>query len=141
MKNIYKLLTLVFLYFLQYNCYSQQLVLKTSDVHKLAENKEQFINQPLKKLLNEIKPEIKTANPLNSELSFVFGFRWTTLTQQRKREGSITDRVTLLVYVKQFIQWNWNERPIGNEIAWTQQDSYKYGDLTVIDIEVILPKD
>ncbi|RKR10058.1 hypothetical protein C8C83_1726 [Flavobacterium sp. 90] len=138
MKNTLKFI--IILLSLCYNTYGQQMVQKTDDVYRLEDNKDQFINKPLKDLLKQIKPEIKTANPLKSEVSFVFGFRWTTLVQQRKREGSIADRVTLLVYVKQFIQWNWNEKTIGNEIAWTQQDLNKYGDLIVIDIEVVYPK-
>lgn len=135
--NIFYVITFLYCY----SVTSQQLVQNISDIYKLKDNEGLFINKPLQVLLKEINPEIKTANPLNSELSFVFGFRWTTLAQQRKREGSVADRVTLLVNVKDFIEWNWNERPVGNEIEWTKEDSNKYGNLIVTDIEVLFPKD
>ncbi|KIA99185.1 hypothetical protein OA93_06020 [Flavobacterium sp. KMS] len=116
---------------------AQQLVHSTSQVYLLEQNKERFINKPLKDLLKVIKPEIKTAHVFNSDNSSLFGFRFTTLAQQRKREGTIDDRVTLLVYVKEFIEWDWEEKPKGNEILWTQKDAEKYGDLIVTYIGVV----
>lgn len=136
MKTILKIS--ITLFFLSYhNIYSQQLVQNISDVYKLEESKHQFINIPLKDLLEEIKPEIKTATVFNSETSFLFCFRFTTLEQQRKREGNISDRVSLFVYVKEFIPWNWAEKPKGSELNWTPNDAKKYADFIIVGIGVI----
>ena len=43
------------------SCFSQQLVKKQADARLIVEQKDRFINKPLKDLLKEIKPEIKYA--------------------------------------------------------------------------------
>jgi hypothetical protein len=96
---------------------AQQLVQNTSQVYLLKDNEELFINKPLKNLLKEIKPEIKTAHVFNDENSSFFGFRFTTLAQQRKNEGAIVDRVTLL--------------------KWTPNDAQKFADYIVTHIAVV----
>ncbi|KIA99183.1 hypothetical protein OA93_06010 [Flavobacterium sp. KMS] len=116
---------------------AQQLVHNTSQVYLLEQNKERFINKPLKDLLKEIKPEIKTATVLNSQNSFVFCFRFTTIEKQRKKEGTIEDRVSLFVQVKEFIPWNWDERPKGTEFNWTPNDAQKFADFIVVRIGVV----
>jgi hypothetical protein len=60
MKNtLIILVSLVLL--INFSCKAQQLVQTKGDVQKLNINEQEFINKPLKKLLNEIKPKIKTA--------------------------------------------------------------------------------
>lgn len=136
MNNILK--TSAVLYFvLQCNIYSQPLVQNITDIHRLKENEDLFINQPLKKILNEIKPDIKTATVFNSEMSFLICFRFTTLEQQKKREGNISDRVSLFVYVKDPILWNWNERTKGKELDRTVNDVLKYSDIIVRNISIV----
>ncbi|KIA99184.1 hypothetical protein OA93_06015 [Flavobacterium sp. KMS] len=114
----------------------QQLVCNTSQVYLLEQNEELFINKRLKDLLKEIKPEIKTAHVFNNETSSLFGFRFTTLAQQKIGEGAIQDRVTLFVQVKEFIPWNWDGRPKGSEFNWTPNDAQKFADFIVLDIGV-----
>ncbi|KIA99186.1 hypothetical protein OA93_06025 [Flavobacterium sp. KMS] len=136
MKDILKIFVIVG-FFIQNNSYAQQLVQNTSQVYLLKDNEELFINKPLKDLLKEIKPEIKTAAVFNNEASSLFGFRFTTLAQQRKNEGAIEDRVTLLVFVREFVLWNREERPKGAELNWTPNDAQKFADFIVLDIEVV----
>lgn len=139
MKNILKTSALVFL-FLTVSCNAQQMVLTTKDAFKLKENQQQFINKPLKYLLKEIKPEIKSAYGANEEGHSFFGFRFRTLEQRKKNEGSKEDRVSLYVYVKEApIDWDFDKRPKGKEYEWTKEDIEKYGNLTVIRIKVIQP--
>jgi hypothetical protein len=38
------------------------MVQTTADLYKLKTNEQQFVDKPLKFLLNQIKPEIKTAD-------------------------------------------------------------------------------
>jgi hypothetical protein len=113
------------------------MVQTPNDAHKLKTNEQQFINRPLKYLLNEIKPEIKTAGASNEVGHQFFSFRFRTLEQLKKNEGSYEDKVSLYVYVKESIAWKWEQRPKGKELEWTKEDIEKYGDLIVIRIKVI----
>lgn len=136
MRKYIKILIILCLLW-QNNNYAQQLVQKISDIYKLEENKNLFINQPLKKLLDEIKPNIKTATVFNSETSFLICFRFTSLEQQKRREGNISDRVSLFVYVKDPILWNWHERPKGKELDWTDNDVQRLSDIIIKNISVV----
>lgn len=135
MKNIIKTFAILFL-LLSYSCKAQQMVQTTKDVSKLKTNEQQFINKPLKNLLKEIKPEIKTADATNDN-PYYFSFKFRTLEQRKKNEGSKEDAVSLFVYVKTPIDWKYEERPKGKELIWTKEDVEKYGNLTVVAIKVI----
>jgi hypothetical protein len=138
MKNILRIFALLFI--LSNNCCkAQEIVQTTTDAYKLKINEQQFINKPLKNLLKEIKPEIKTAGASNEEGHQFFSFRFRTLEQHKKNEGSYEDRVSVYVYVKEPIDWKWEKRPKGKELVWTKEDAEKYGNLTVIRIKVISP--
>lgn len=136
MKNTLKIFALL-IFISSYSC-KAQLVQTTEDMYKLKENEQQFINKPLKDLLKEIKPEIKTANGINDN-PFFFSFRFRTLEQQKKDEGSNEDSVALYVYVKEAFDWKWEERPKGKEMIWTKKDAQKYQNLIVVRIKVINP--
>ncbi|AYN05056.1 hypothetical protein [Flavobacterium sp. 140616W15] len=135
MKNIIKTFAILFL-LLSYSCKAQQMVQNTKDVSKLKTDEQQFINKPLKNLLKEIKPEIKTADATNDN-PYYFSFKFRTLEQRKKNEGSKEDAVSLFVYVKTPIDWKYEERPKGKELMWTKEDVEKYGNLTVVAIKVI----
>ncbi|WP_343589347.1 hypothetical protein [Flavobacterium sp.] len=132
MKTIIKLFTMLFVMQIGY---SQQLVQNISDIHRLKDNEAVFINKPLKDLLKEIKPEIKIVYPSNDP-SF-FDFMFITLEQLRKDEGTISENVALFVYVKDFIDWNWENRPKGKEPVWTKADAEKYGNMIVTRISIV----
>ncbi|PWA05279.1 hypothetical protein DB891_17185 [Flavobacterium laiguense] len=59
MKNILKTFAILFL-FANNSCKAQQMVQTTKDVYLLKTNDQQFLNKPLKNLLREIKPNIKS---------------------------------------------------------------------------------
>jgi hypothetical protein len=136
MKNILRTFALLFI-LLNHSCSAQQMVQTTKDVYLLKTSEEQFINKPLKNLLKEIKPAIKTAGASNEEGHQFFSFRFRTLEQHKKNEGSYEDRVSLYVYVKDPIDWKWEKRPRGKELEWTKEDIDKYGNLIVVRIKVI----
>jgi hypothetical protein len=137
MKNTLKIFALL-LILLNFSCKAQQMVQTTKDVYKLKTNEQLFINKPLKDLLKEIKPEIKTGYASNED-TFFFIFKFITHEQQKKNEGSYEDRVSLYVYVKDPIDWKWEKRPKEIGLSWTKEDAEKYGNLTVIRIKVISP--
>ena len=140
MKTLLKISAIVFL-LINYSC-KAQMVQTTKDVYLLKANEQQFINKPLKDLLNEIKPKIRTGSASNEGGNQYFSFKFRTVEQGKKNEGHWEDRVSLYVYVKEPIDWKWGKRPKGNELLWTKEDAEKYGNLTVVRIKVInLPKD
>jgi hypothetical protein len=135
MKNVIRILVIL-LVTITTSCKAQQMVQTTADVYKLQLNEQQFINKPLKILLKEIKPQIKTADATNDN-PYYFSFKFRTLEQRRNNEGSIQDKVSLYVYVNNPIDWKYEQRPKGRELDWTSSEIEKYGDLTVIRIKVI----
>ena len=132
MKTIMKLFTILFVMQMGY---SQQLVQNINDMYRLKDNETQFINKPLKDLLKEIKPEIKIAFPNNEPPSFIFMF--LTSEQLRRHEGTTAENVALFVYVKDFIDWKWENRPKGKEPVWTKEDAEKYGNMIVTGISIV----
>lgn len=131
MKNISTIFTVLYL-LLQNGTHAQQMVQNINDINVLKDNEQQLINQPLKNLLKELKPEIKIAFAYNDPP--LFEFRFITSDQRRKKEGN---RLSLFVYVQDVIDWKWEERPKGKETIWAQEDAEKYGDLIVTRIGIV----
>ena len=129
------------MFMINYSCKAQQLVQTTADVQKLKTNEQQFINKPLKLLLKEIKPQIKTAGVTNEEGYSYFGFKFIPLEERRKGLGSLEDNVSLYIYVNGQVDWDYEKRPKGQELNWTKQDIQKYENLIVQRIKVIYPKE
>lgn len=135
MKNTIRIIAILFL-LINYSC-KAQMVQTTKDIYLLKKNEQQFIGKPLRDLLKEIKPEINTGSASNEEGYQYFSFRFRTMKQWKKNEGSYEDRVLLVIYVKEPIDWKWEKRPKGNELIWTKEDAEKYDNLTVVRIKVI----
>lgn len=135
MKNTLKIIAIVFL-LMNYSCKAQQLVQTTKDVYQLKINNQQFINKPLRELLKEIKPQIKSAWGNNEGGNQFFSFKF--IDQDEIKRRSIKDNsVGLYVYVKESLDWDFDKRVRGKEYLWTKEDIEKYGNLTVIRIKVI----
>ena len=140
MKNeLHILVSLVFL--INYSCKAQQMVQTTADVPKLKTNEQQFINKPLKLLLKELKPEIKTAAVTNEGWYSYFRFKFIRLDEQRKGLGNREDKVSLYIYVNGKVDWDYEKRPKGQELNWTNEDIQKYENLIVGRIKVIYPQE
>jgi len=134
MKNILRTFTLLFI-LLNNSCKAQEMVQTTNDVYKLKTNEQQFINKPLKNLLKEIKPAIKNVlgtrdNPSYFVLYFISRDEVNHKVKGRKY-------ISLVVYVKEPLDWDFNKRPQGKEYLWSKEDVEKYENLTVIRIKVI----
>lgn len=135
MKNVLKIVVAL-MFMISYSCKAQQqLVETTADVQKLNINEQEFINKPLKKLLNEIKLKIKTAYG-NIGYPCYFSFRFVD-SDEIQRRGLENPSVGLYVYVREPLKWNFDDREKGKEYEWTKEDVEKYGNLTVIRIKVI----
>lgn len=135
MKNLLKILAILFL-LINYSCKAQQMVQTPNDAHKLKTNEQQFIDKPLKDLLKEIKPEIKTAYGTLGDPSY-FSFRFIDVVEFNSGRAIGKNHLGLYVYVKEPLDWDFTKRPTGKEYLWTKEDVEKYGNLTVIRIKVI----
>lgn len=134
MKNTLKIFTILFL-LMNYGCKAQQMVQTTNDIFLLKTNEQQFINKPLKDLLKEIKPEIKTVLGTVDYPSY-FAFKFISVEEiNRKVIGR--KLISFYVYVKEPLDWDFNKRAKGKEYLWTKEDLEKYGNLTVIKIKVV----
>jgi hypothetical protein len=90
------------------SCFSQQLVKKQADARLIIEQKERFINKPLKDLLKEIKPEIKYASGSNAEdhgRPAFFRFKFVTKEQSDSLRAKNLSPIVIYVYVKENIDW------------------------------------
>ncbi|WP_016990320.1 hypothetical protein [Flavobacterium sp. ACAM 123] len=134
MNKILKIFAILFL-LVHSSCKAQQMVQTPNDAYKLKINEKQFLNKPLKYLLNEIKPEIKTAFGTLDFPSY-FSFRFIDSEEIRRRPVE-NNSLGLYVYVKEPVEWDFDKRAKGKEFLWTKEDVEKYGNLTVIRIKVI----
>ncbi len=135
MKNILKTFAILFL-LINTNCKAQQLVQAPNDAYKLKANEQQFLDKPLKDLLVQIKPEIKTAWATSGDQSY-FSFYFINPENFKDGRAIGQNHLGLFVYVKEKIDWKYENRPPGKELLWTKDDIQKYGDLTVTRIRVI----
>ncbi|MBE8723369.1 hypothetical protein [Flavobacterium hungaricum] len=117
------------------NCKAQQMVQTPDDAMKLKINEQQFLHKPMDSLLKQIKPELKFVMGTRDYPSY-FSFRFITVEELRRSEKG-RKIVSLYVYVKELIDWNFEKRPKKQEYVWTKEDAAKYGGLDVIKIKVI----
>ena len=134
MKNIFKTFAIL-LFLINYGC-NAQMVQTPADANKLKVNQQQFINKPLKEVLKEIKPQIKTAFGNNEEGHSFFSFFFLS-PEESKHKVVGRKHVNIYVYVKTPIDWNFDNRPKGTEYNCTKEDDEKYGNLIVTRIRVI----
>ncbi|MBG6061034.1 hypothetical protein IWX83_000808 [Flavobacterium sp. CG_9.1] len=140
MDNIFNFFVVFLL--MNFACKAQQMVESTEDVYLLKTNEQKFLNKPLKSLLKEIKPKIKSGYA-NNDNPFFFRFKFITHKQQKMHnsDASREDQVSLYVYVKDPIDWKWENRPKSIGLGWTKENAVKYGDLIVVRIKIIERKD
>lgn len=138
MKFLTKIVIPIFFTAITVSCYSQQMVQSQQDAKKLEINKEQFIGKPLKDLLKEIKPKIKTAlgAPGSSELPSFFNFYFTAKKDYDKYRAKNKFPLTIKVYVKGTFEWDKRGKTKDNWLDWTKQDEERYGDLIIADVKV-----
>lgn len=120
--------------------FSQQLVKKQADARLIIEQKERFINKPLKDLLKEIKPEIKYAfghNAGDHGRPAFFRFMFVTKEQSDSLRAKNLSPIVIFVYVKENIDWyGRTKRTKETGQTWTKDDFLNYKDFIVIDLRV-----
>lgn len=122
------------------SCFSQQLVKKQADARLIIEQKERFINKPLKDLLKEIKPELQFAYGRNAEdhgRPAFFRFMFVTKRENDSIRLKELIPIVIYVYVKEKIDWDEPaERKKDILFTWTDDDFQKYKNYTVIDLSI-----
>ena len=120
------------------SCFSQQLVKKQADARLIVEQKDRFINKPLKDLLKEIKPEIKYAFGYDAGdhgMPAYFRFMFVTKEQNKALVDKKQYPIVIYVYVKENIDWyGRTKRTKETGQTWTEDDFHNYKDFTVIDL-------
>lgn len=116
------------------------MMTKVNDAQKLKTNQKLFIDKPLKILLEEIGPEIKMAygdpsKNIQSKVGY-FRFKFVNFKQNDSLKTKEKMPVTIIVYVKEYFDWDFQKRKKGKEFVWTKEDKLKYGDLTVVGLRV-----
>jgi hypothetical protein len=139
MKKI-NFITAFIIFLFANSCFSQKLVQKESDIQKIKENENLFIGKPLKILLQEIKPPIKRvmAEPSVNIHSYVGNFRFNfmdnNMVNSTRAKGQTP--ITLVVFVKEYFDWDYDKRPKGKETVWTSEDAKKFANLTVVGFRI-----
>jgi hypothetical protein len=122
------------------SCFSQQLVKKQGDARLIIEQKERFINKPLKDLLKEIKPEIQYAYGSNAEdhgRPAYFRFKFVTKRESDSIRLKELTPIVIYIYVKEKIDWDEPaERKRDILFTWTDDDFQKYKNHTIIDLSI-----
>ena len=137
MKYFYKII-LAFPMLLAISC-SAQIMGTLKEAKKLKENETKFIGKPLKKLLKDIKPEIRMAsaqsNRPDHQPSVMF-FKFVDDKEYYKNEnkGSFT---TIIVYIKENFDWDSLRNTKIQKYTWTKEDEKIFGNLTIIGIGVL----
>lgn len=92
----------ILLFVINYSCQvqAQQMVQTPDEANKLKLNEQQFINKPLKKLLKEIKPEIKSGFATNDEGHYFFSFFFLS-PEESSREVIGRKHSNIYIYVKE----------------------------------------
>lgn len=136
----YSIITIVLSLIISTSCHTQQLMktLTVTDAKKLKTNEQIFINKPLKTLLKEIKPQIKmvTASPTWAESAGRFTFKFVDYKQDQKIVGKRKAALRITVYVKEKFVWDDKKRFDEKKLSWSKEDEEKYGNLTIIRIDV-----
>jgi hypothetical protein len=119
---------------------AQQLVQSPNDLLILCQKDNQFIGKPLTSLLMEIKPSIKIVFAQGgwAEQAPAFFFYFMSRTQFDSCRSKGTLPLRLVVYVKEYFQWSYQERRKTRKdfISWTKEDTETYGNLTVLAIRI-----
>ena len=118
------------------SCFSQQLVKKQADARLIVEQKERFINKPLKDLLKEIKYAFGY-DAGDHGMPAYFRFKFVTKEQSDSLRAKNLSPILIIVYVKENIDWK--EPALRKKdilFTWAEDDFQKYKNYTVIDLRV-----
>lgn len=137
MRKKFEFFTFIFLLFTA-SCVAQKMVQRIDDAKKLQLNEKQFIGNPLKVLLAQIAPQIKSAigNPedINKRQNTFIFFYFVDKNEGLKMETKGEKPVYIYVILQKI-----NGKlypPILPADPWTKEQTKEYGDMTVLRVHV-----
>lgn len=115
-----------------------QLVQKIDDAKKLEISEKQFLDKPLKTLLNEIKPQIKRVlvSPGGGEINSFFVFYFVNDEEYYNFRKENKSPISIRVYTKEIINWGLPDKAKNDWRKWNENDAENYGNLTIRAIRV-----
>jgi hypothetical protein len=120
-----------------YSSYAQPLMQTLQDVQKLQDSAHLFVDKPLKTLLKEIGPTIKTvftdSHRPHHALSVII-FKFIDKEEQGKYNLAGKRSLSLLVYIKENFDWNKSKEA---RLQWTVEDAERLGNLTIYRIDIV----
>jgi hypothetical protein len=121
------------------SCSAQKMVVKTTDAKKLEINETFFIGKPLKILLAEISPEIKTvsASPADNIVNpSTISFYFVSVEEYYNYRKLDKFPPSIKVYIRG--DFDWDRRGLSKEdmLKWTKKDAEKYANLIVGAVRV-----
>lgn len=120
------------------SCHSKKMMRTLNDAKKLEINQKQFIGKPLKALLEQIKPQIKMVSVRESSAetpgAIIFKFVDSEEIKKYNKQGKYPLGIT--VFLKEPFYFDAKNKPKGKKLSWTEEDTKKYGNLTVTGIRV-----
>jgi hypothetical protein len=141
MKQLCNIFFVAFIFAIS-SCSTQKLVANVNDAKKLETNKDKFIGYSLKKVLAQIKPQIKYVhgNPENKSghitggTYLAFYFVSHKVGKKRITINDIPTHITINFQLEPGI----NRKPLPKEglSKWTKKESEEYGDMIVQNIYV-----
>ncbi len=137
-EKIFKTFTVGILLLINSSCYAQKMVQRLDDAKILQLNEKQFISKPLKDLLAQIAPKIKSAigNPDNfnkRQNTFIF-FYFVDKNEGLKMERQGEKPVYIYVILQKPNGKTYP--PILPSNPWTKQQTKEYGDMTVLQVHI-----
>ena len=132
MKQLFSLFTISFLLFAA-SCKMQKIVQTIADVKKLETHKDKFVGKPLKVLLEQIKPNIKSAigdpDDISKERTKIITFFFVDKKEFLRRDG-IGEKSTSISVV---LEPSKNKKlPLSGSNPWTKEQVKEYGDMIVL---------
>ena len=115
------------------SCVAQKMVQRIGDAKELQLNEKQFIGKPLKVLLDQIEPQIKSAigNPdsKSKETSPMIAFYFVDKNEFRYRKGRGEKPMHISVLLQPAIDKSYP--PLSGANPWTEEQAKAYGDMIV----------
>ena len=132
MKQLHNFFAISFLLFAT-SCHLQKIVQTIADVKKLEINKDKFIGKPLKVLLEQIKPKIKSAigdpDDISKDRTKIITFFFVDKKEFLRRDARGEKPASISVVLEPAKN---KKPPLSGSNPWTNEQVKEYGDMIVL---------
>ena len=143
MKKKFVLLMLVGCFFTITSC-SQNIMRTLGDASKIKTKQQDYIGKTLNSLLSDIKVPILNVivnqRKDSNEAPGHFFFQFNDLKQVDSIRAAGSYPVGIVVYIKEPFTWDYQPRHAAKNFSWTNEDTKRYGHLTIERLRVFSGK-